>query len=97
MRISDWSSDVCSSDLVIGRHFQIPGRRALADARGGVVVRPVARAEIAAVIAARFALGGAKRHAAEMGADAERYQPVFLAGLGALVDRLRRLEERRVG
>src|SRR3546814_17343871 len=55
MRIIDWSSDVCSSDL----------------------------------IAARFALGGAKRHAAEMGADAERYQPVFLAGLGALDDRLR--------
>src|SRR3546814_858346 len=26
---------------------------------------------------------------AEMGADAERYQPVFVAGLGALVDRLR--------
>src|SRR3546814_16653038 len=83
---------------VIGRHFQIPGRRALADARGGVVVRPVARAEIAAVIAARFALGGANRHAAAMGAYAERYQPASLAGLAATVDRLRvaSTEERSV-
>src|SRR3546814_11511834 len=76
MRISDWSSDVCSSDL-------------FADARRGIVVRAVTRAEIAAEIAARLALGRAERDAAQVGADAERDQPVFLAGLGPLIDRLR--------
>src|SRR3546814_20374254 len=76
MRISDWSSDVCSSDL-------------FADARRGIVVRAVTRAEIAAEIAARLALGRAERDAAQVGADAERDQPVFLAGLGPPIDRLR--------
>src|SRR3546814_12437516 len=67
----------------------ILGRRAFADARRGIVVRAVTRAEIAAEIAARLALGRAERDAAQVGADAERDQPVFLAGLGPLIDRLR--------
>src|SRR3546814_2989162 len=65
------------------------GRRAFADARRGIVVRDVTRAEIAAEIAARLALGHAERDAAQVGADAERDQQVFLAGLGPLIDRLR--------
>src|SRR3546814_12174521 len=76
MRISDWSSDVCSSDL-------------FADARRGIVVRAVTRAEIAAEIAARLALGRAERDAAQVGAAAERAQPAFLAGLCPPIDRLR--------
>src|SRR3546814_13860503 len=35
MRISDWSSDVCSSDLLDGRHAGVPQRRR-ADLMGGV-------------------------------------------------------------
>src|SRR3546814_20099671 len=65
------------------------GCRALTDARRGVIVRAVARAEITAEIAAILPLGGAERHAAQMGADAERDQPVLLAGLGALIEGLR--------
>src|SRR3546814_16584978 len=68
----------------IGRHDQIRGCRALTDARRGVIVRAVARAEITAEIAAILPLGGAERHAAQMGADAERDQPVLLAGLGEI-------------
>src|SRR3546814_13742682 len=70
---------------VVGRHFQIPGRRALADERGGVVVRPVARAEIASVIAARFAPGGAKRPAHGTGAHAVGKQHFFLSRLGSVL------------
>src|SRR3546814_1415651 len=86
MRISAWSSDVCSSDLAdilppmesssfltsaylddgvgrecIFRHFEIGGRRAFADARGGIVMGAVAGAEIAAIFAAILTLGGAQR------------------------------------
>src|SRR3546814_14036734 len=44
MRISDWSSDVCSSDLVLeqvenGRHLQIGGQRLFGDAPVGIEVR----------------------------------------------------------
>src|SRR3546814_1343812 len=36
MRISDWSSDVCSSDLLGGRRFDRPGRAATAFGALGV-------------------------------------------------------------
>src|SRR3546814_8474381 len=62
----------------IGRHDQIRGCRALTDARRGVIVRAVARAEITAEIAAILALGSAERHTAQMGADAQGDQPVLL-------------------
>src|SRR3546814_20099842 len=65
------------------------GCRALTDARRGVIVRAVARAEITAEIAAILPLGGAERHAAKMGADAERDQPVLLAGVGAVTAGMR--------
>jgi hypothetical protein len=75
-------------ELII-RHFEIVGRRAFADAGGGIVGRAVAGTEIAAILAARLALGRAQRHAAQMGADAERDQPVAVAFLGPLGERLR--------
>ena len=49
-------------------------RRALADAAGGVVLRAVARAEPAVVVALL-----AERHAAEVGADLDHHEPGFLA------------------
>src|SRR3546814_3048442 len=49
MRISDWSSDVCSSDLQVGTQG-LPGRRQAALAQGGAdaggQVRAVAQQEI---------------------------------------------------
>ena len=79
----------CRRCEFIVRHVQVLRRRPLPDARRGVVHRAVARAEIAAVRAAVLALADAERHAAEMGADAERDQPVLLARLGPLGERLR--------
>jgi hypothetical protein len=49
----------------------------------------MAWAEIATKFALNFASGGAQRHAAQMGADAKRDQPIFFARLGALGERLR--------
>src|SRR5688500_17231436 len=70
------------------RHLEIDRRRTFADAGGGVVMRPVAGAEIAAILAAALAFRRAERHAAEMGAHAERDQPLRLAGLGPIGQRL---------
>src|SRR3546814_19072091 len=61
------------------RNLEVRRRGAFTDARGGVVVRSVARAEIAAVIALVLAFCRAQRNAAQMGADAKRDQPVGLA------------------
>src|SRR5207253_5394076 len=74
----------CALPIFIVRHFEIFGRGSLADARGGVVHRTVARAEITAERAAVLALANAQGHAAEMGADPQGDQPVGLAGLGPL-------------
>src|ERR1043166_8937428 len=59
----------------VRRHFQIAGRRAFADAAGGVVLRAIAVAQPAAEIA--FEAGGG---AAKMGADADQDQPFRLDG-----------------
>src|SRR3954471_13777652 len=75
-------------ELVI-RHLEVERRRPLPDARRGVVHRPVAWAEIAAVRAAVLALANAQRNAAEVGANTERDQPIRLAGLSPLSERLR--------
>src|SRR5690349_4961752 len=69
--------------------MQVQRRRALTDARGRIVVRAVARAEIAAEVALGLPFADAERHAAKMGADAERNQPLALAGLGAVGEALR--------
>ena len=62
----------------VGRDRQVLRRRAPADAAGGVVVRAVAGAEPAAVVALL-----AERHAAEMGADAVDHEPLLVALLDA--------------
>lgn len=62
----------------VGRDFQVEGRRALADAAAGVVMRAVARAVIAAIVA-----GVGDRNAAQVRANAEDDEP--LGVLGALV------------
>src|SRR5471030_1683183 len=59
---------------LVGRHRQVGGRGSLADAARGIVLRAVARAKEAVVIA----LMG-DRDAAEMGADADHDQPLVVA------------------
>src|SRR5882724_4249300 len=61
---------------LVGRHRQIGGRGSLADAARRVVLRTVAGAEEAVVIA----LMG-DRDAAEMGADADHDQPLVMTFL----------------
>ena len=63
------SLSLASADLDHGiggervfRHLEIGRRRTFADAARGVVVRPVARAEVTAELALDLALGGTKRH-----------------------------------
>src|SRR3546814_8954767 len=73
------SLDDCVGLERILRNLEVRRRGAFTDARGGVVVRSVARAEIAAVIALVLAFCRAQRNAAQMGADAKRDQPVGLA------------------
>src|SRR3546814_6355975 len=49
MRISDWSSDVCSSDLVLHTHFNGHGF-ALGDAQAGKLGQPVTQQQAQAVV-----------------------------------------------
>ena len=78
--------DFAIGNEFVGRHRQIGRRGSLANATGGVVLRAVAGAEEAVVIA----LMG-DRDAAEMGADADHDQPLVMAfldpGLVGLPDR----------
>mmetsp|Transcript_22443 Transcript_22443/g.36201 ORF Transcript_22443/g.36201 Transcript_22443/m.36201 type:complete len:320 (+) Transcript_22443:2069-3028(+) len=95
--------DRCGVDKRRDGHRQVCGRRTLPDPAGGVVVRPVARAEPAAKVA-RIA----QRHAAQVRTDTHHHQPlarfvqraVFVSGvrthrsvriLGALVRQVRQL------
>src|SRR5262245_21625437 len=71
--------DLGVGDELIGRQRQVGRRRAAADAAGGAVLRAVARAEPAAVVA----LVG-NRDAAEMGADADQHKPLSVTRLHAL-------------
>src|ERR1700722_5587076 len=66
-------------ECVLG-HGEVLGRRTFADAAGGVVLRAVAVAEPAAVIAFRHLGGGDRGGAAQMGADADQDQPFRLGG-----------------
>src|SRR5690606_8085671 len=66
---------------LVGRDFEIGGSRSLTDASGRVVCRTVARAEPAAILAALVADALSLRDAAEMGADADRHEPVFMPRL----------------
>src|SRR6059058_3598143 len=77
----------------IGRYRQIGRRRPLANAARGVVLRTVAGAEEAVVIA----LMG-DRNAAEMGADADHDQPLVVALLdpGLVALRIRKARYRHL-
>src|SRR5947208_13356953 len=81
-------------ELVI-RHLEVERRRPLPDSRCGIVHRPVAWAEIAAVRAAVLAFADPQRNAAEVGAHAKRDQPIRLARLGPLGERLRIAQRRQ--
>src|SRR3546814_10477952 len=75
MRISDWSSDVCSSDLVLeSQEYPDPSARPGPDDQGAVLVRPVEPAERLAAALIHVDVV----HAA-VGGEAE--MPVDLAGL----------------
>src|SRR5690606_28062801 len=69
------------------RHLQVARRRPAADAPGLVVMRAVARAEPAAVVAGRIARVLPGRHAAQVRANADHDQPLGLDH--ALLVRLR--------
>src|ERR1700709_1432367 len=64
-------------EFVIG-NGEVLGCRPLANARRGVVLRAVARAEITAELAAIIAFVDPQRDAAEVGANAQGDQPVLL-------------------
>src|SRR5437588_3901086 len=66
--------DFAIGNELIGRHRQVGRSWSLANATGGVVLRAVAGAEKAVVIA----LMG-DRNAAEMGADADHDEPLVVA------------------
>src|SRR6266404_2770612 len=76
--------DFAIGDELIGRHRQVGRRWSLANATGGVVLRTVAGAEEAVVIA----LMG-NRDAAEMGADADHDEPLLVPLLDPRLVRLR--------
>src|ERR1700730_7633013 len=79
---------------LIDRHLQIARRRTPADAAGRVVLRAMAGADPAAILAARIGRLLPERHAAEMRADADHDQPFAL--LGALGVGLRILQRRQI-
>src|SRR3979411_2902661 len=86
--------DFAIGNELIGRHRQIGRRGSLANATGGVVLRAVAGAEEAVVIA----LMG-DRDAAEMGADADHDQPLVVAILdpGLVGLRIGKARDRHAG
>src|ERR1700730_14362712 len=75
--------DLGVGDELVGRQWQGGRRRSAADAARGVVLRAVAGAEIAVVVALMR-----DRDAAEMRADADQDLPLVVAGLDAPVVRL---------
>src|SRR3546814_13554400 len=84
MRISDWSSDVCSSDLEDAREDQVQARHAAA---GDPVLRTVDDIAVAAPVGPRRHLGGRTAGAGLGDAD----------GRLVSVEHQARSDERRVG
>jgi hypothetical protein len=100
LRLSSTDHDDSVGRECIFGNLEVLRRGALADAARGIISRAVARAEIAAERPAILALARAEGHAAEMGAYAQGDQPVGMAFLGALLQRLRIAQARhgnRVG
>src|SRR5690554_4680066 len=75
----------------VDRHLQVARRRAAADTARSIVVRAVARAEPAAIVAPRVARLLPERDAAQMRAYADQDQP-----FGILRPRLIRLRVRQL-
>src|SRR5690242_3676913 len=81
--------DARVGDEAIVRYGEVLRRWPFADAAGRIVVRAVAGAEPAAIVAALVAGMLAKRNAAKMRANADQDQPLRLAFLVARLVRLR--------
>src|SRR5688500_5803912 len=64
------------------RNHQVGGSRTFADPSGGIVMRAVAGAEVAAKLALHLAIAGTERHTTEVSAHTHGDQPVFLSRLG---------------
>src|SRR5205807_5671193 len=77
-------ADLAVGDELVGRQRQVGRRRAAADAAGGIILRTVAGAEPAVVVALMR-----ERNAAEVRADADQHQPLVLALLDPRLVRLR--------
>src|SRR3546814_1802033 len=82
MRISDWSSDVCSSDLNGGAAIEIEVTRRSNESALAKVVKMVSEAETQKSPTQRFT---------------DRFERVFVPAVLALSFLLLRSEERRVG
>ena len=70
------------------RNHEVCWSRTFANAGCGIIMRSVARAEIAAKFTFDLTLRGTQWHTAEMGANAQSDQPVFFAGGGPLGESL---------
>src|SRR3546814_20938648 len=103
MRISDWSSDVCSSDLQLtGRRGKQPEAEGCAEAGGGAAQQHQGVASVHAVSPSRPATLTHPRpgnnYAAEANGDATALPPSGgLANFAAHAEIALRSEERRVG
>src|SRR3546814_15151727 len=98
MRISDWSSDVCSSDLIGKAAAEQPGE---GDAKGelvGLLIAPVPLVNLGSHIARRtWNIGSGRVFDARQPRHAEIDQPQPAVLGDDEVFRLYRSEERRVG
>src|SRR3546814_14462200 len=95
MRISDWSSDVCSSDLLPGRHLQRQAAVGVQHEGGAVEHQLVLAADLVQVDQRQAALHhprhrelGAHVELAELERRAVRHQQDLAAGLGHALDHL---------
>src|SRR3546814_17618581 len=98
MRISDWSSDVCSSDLLFTKYGTIPGevtsisRDAVADEKAGLIypIRVALDRDWVDVDGMHMPLGAGMALTAEIKTDRRRLIDYLLTPIAST-------EERRVG
>src|SRR3546814_18678989 len=98
MRISDWSSDVCSSDMIKGLHDDLyDAGFSMADEAGdGIIVNPVWEDQLMVAVPARHPVLAYKRIPLE---EVLRYpivlgDPAACEGHARQVDRILRRQER---
>src|SRR3546814_8979449 len=89
MRISDWSSDVCSSDLDTAVLVEAAGNQGLGDLHRFLPQRRVrpARYAVRRVHEQRFAVGVARRYIAQITGDRQRAEAGFVFERDAADDR----------